>query len=124
MNPCSGEAGSRHLVRPRWVWSGLALLLGGSALVALGMVLTSLSVILVGLAGLVVGGIVAVYGGIIHDSRSVRPSDRTSPMSVQGTRTPWSQCAYAARPPRAVRGRWTRLANASWWRRRTHRRPT
>ncbi len=61
------------MVRPRWVWSGLALLLGGSALVALGMVLTSLPVILVGLAGLVVGGIVAVYGGITHDSHSVRP---------------------------------------------------
>lgn len=73
MNPSRDDAGSRHLVRPRWVWSGLALLLGGSAIVALGMVLTSLPVILVGLAALVVGSIVALYGGITHDSHSVRP---------------------------------------------------
>ncbi len=59
----------RRVLRPRWAWAGLAVLLLGLALVAAGLVEGSRAWCLAGLWLLAVGVGAAVYGGLLFDVR-------------------------------------------------------
>ncbi|GAA1953194.1 hypothetical protein GCM10009798_10460 [Nocardioides panacihumi] len=56
------------LVRPRLVWSGLVLALGGAVAIAVGLIIASVAAWVAGIAVLVLGGVVAVRGGILRDA--------------------------------------------------------
>lgn len=63
----------RHRVRPRWVWSGLLLILVGLVVLALGLVGRSLVWSLVGPVVAAVGGFLTWRGGVMYDVHGSRP---------------------------------------------------
>ncbi|MBA8803297.1 hypothetical protein FB382_001588 [Nocardioides ginsengisegetis] len=58
----------RPLVRPRWVWGGLAVALAGLGVLGLGIALLSLWCSITGAALLVLGAASSVAGGIMYDA--------------------------------------------------------
>ncbi len=75
--------GPRHEVRPRWSWSGLALLVLGGIVGGLGVAIVSVPVIVVGVVVLAVGAGAAIYGGLFYDieagSASIHDAKREVP---------------------------------------------
>jgi hypothetical protein len=68
--PDPGQRRSAALVRPRWVWGGLAVALVGLVVLALGIVLLSTPVSVVGAVVAVAGAAASVRGGVVYDARS------------------------------------------------------
>ena len=64
---------SRHLVRPRQVWSGLALALLGAALIGLGVALGSWPWAIVGIVVLLGGAGLGLRGGVLYDVHRQHP---------------------------------------------------
>ena len=64
----SGE----HLVRPRWVWGGLGVLLVGAALLALWIATWWAPAGIAGAAAFTLGAGAAAYGGILYDTHGGR----------------------------------------------------
>lgn len=59
--------GPSHVVRPRWSWAGLALLLIGGVVAGLGVASTVVWLIVVGAVLLAVGAFAAVRGNLFYD---------------------------------------------------------
>lgn len=57
-----------HLVRPRWVWGGLVLALGGLGALGVGIAMMSLWLSAVGSGLLAVGVVCSVAGGVMYDA--------------------------------------------------------
>lgn len=62
-----------HVVRPRWVWAGVAAALAGTALAGFGVASWSLTPVVVGVVVSATGAVVALRGGILYDTHGVRP---------------------------------------------------
>lgn len=60
----------KHLVRPRYVWGGLAVGVLGMVIIGFGDGLSSWPIAIVGIVLLVVGGLVGWRGGALYDARS------------------------------------------------------
>lgn len=59
--------GPSHVVRPRWSWSGLALLIVGGVVAGVGFTIVSVPWIVIGLAVIAAGAGAAAYGGLFYD---------------------------------------------------------
>ena len=64
-----------HLVRPRWVWGGLAVAIIGMCVVAVGVIVLSLVWSLVGCVVGVAGGLTMLRGGVMNDVGGVSRSE-------------------------------------------------
>lgn len=62
-----------HLVRPRWVWSGLILAILGACMLAFWFATWQPSTCVAGAVLLLLGSGVAVRGGILYDTHGARP---------------------------------------------------
>ncbi len=63
-------AGDRHLVHPRWVWSGLAVALVGAGLLGIGIAVLSWTTSIAGSVILLVGAAASLRGGVLYDART------------------------------------------------------
>ena len=59
---------ARHLVRPRWVWGGLAGALSGAVVLSIGVVVLSVPLSLTGTVLLLLGAACSVRGGVLYDA--------------------------------------------------------
>ena len=74
MTPRSEIEGTPGPVRPRWVWTGLVIVLLGLLVVSAGMMDRSVAWIVCGLGLVAVGAPVSLHGGILRDTqRDFRP---------------------------------------------------
>lgn len=94
----------KHLVRPRWVWGGLAVALFGAAGVGLGIALLSLWICLVGSAVLIAGMVSSVAGGIFYDSASSLSARRELRQVADRDVHPGAPAADVVNDPAARRG--------------------
>ena len=65
--PDYDEGGRGHMVRSRWTWISVFLLLVGFALIGWGIIVTSWTPAVIGIAVFVVGAGAAVYGGLLYN---------------------------------------------------------
>lgn len=68
--PSRDEGGRRHVVRPRWTWLAVGLLLAGVALIGWGIIVTSWTPAVIGTVVLVIGVGAAIRGGLLYDVHS------------------------------------------------------
>ena len=59
---------ARRLVRPRWVWGGLAGALSGAVVLSIGVVVLSVPLSLTGTVLLLLGAACSVRGGVLYDA--------------------------------------------------------
>jgi hypothetical protein len=59
---------AQHVVRPRWVWGGLAGALSGAVVLSIGVVLLSAPLALTGTVLLLLGAACSVRGGVLYDA--------------------------------------------------------
>ena len=78
MSSHAPHATSTRQVRPRWVWTGLALAVLGLMLLAAGVIELSWTWVVPGLVVLGVGVSVSAYGGVLSDSRTGHPGQELS----------------------------------------------
>ena len=71
MSNGSTDEARAPLVRPRWVWGGLVLAVGGAALLGLGIALLSWWLSVVGAVVLLAGIAVGLRGGVAYDAHQV-----------------------------------------------------
>lgn len=65
-----GKQRARHLVHPRWVWTGLVFVLAGVALAGVGIALASWAWTIAGAAIALVGAGTVIAGGGMYDARA------------------------------------------------------
>lgn len=78
--------GPSHVVRPRWSWTGLVLLVLGGVVAGVGVAVTSLWVIVVGAVVLVVGALAALRGNLFYDVEATGLAPRAGRRTVPGSR--------------------------------------
>lgn len=84
----AGYRGGTHLVRRRWAWLALVLLVGGVVATGVGLAVPQLVVTAVGVGVLVVGGGLAVWSGLFWD---VHTAGHTLPQDDGKRRVPGSR---------------------------------
>jgi drug/metabolite transporter (DMT)-like permease len=67
--PKRPRPGTRHLVRPRWVWLGLLVALLGACLLGLGVAVLDGPTAIIGAVVLLVGAAAGLRGGVLYDAR-------------------------------------------------------